>query len=135
MIDCVFLTCFQYDFSFLATVLHYSHIRFHRADTLDEADFLLTVTGGTVLLSDVTFLDGCWREALRMVSEVHPTVAVSVVAERMDRPFLPDALTLGACSILWKPYGVDEAIVLIRTLDEAARYRAELKDHVTKAVA
>ena len=30
MIDCVFLTCFQSDFSFLASVLYYSRIRLHR---------------------------------------------------------------------------------------------------------
>src|ERR1039458_1115216 len=84
-IECVFLTCFRSDFSFLASVLYYSSIRMHRADTLDEADFLLTVTSSTVLLSDTRFLDGSWREALRMVSEVHPHVAALVVADDGSR--------------------------------------------------
>jgi len=44
----------------------------HRAETLDEADFLLTVTGATAFVSDVTFPDGTWRDALAMVAEVHP---------------------------------------------------------------
>jgi len=52
-IECVFLTCLQSDFSFLSTVLYYSGIRMHRADTLEEADFLLTVTSSTVFLSDI----------------------------------------------------------------------------------
>jgi DNA-binding NarL/FixJ family response regulator len=130
-IDCVFLTCFRSDFSFLATVLYYSRIRMHRAETLDEADFLLTVTASTVLLSEMTFLDGSWREALGMASEVHPHVAALVVADPVDRPFLSDrdAYALGACGILWKPLAVDQAINLIRTVDEAARNRVALADH------
>ncbi len=127
LIDCVFLTCFRGDFAFLATVLYYFHIRLHRADTLEEADFLLTVTSGTVLLADVTFLDGSWREALQMISEVHPRVAALVVADAVDEPFLCDAYSLGACGILWKPLVADRAIRFIRALDEAARNRAFLR--------
>jgi DNA-binding NtrC family response regulator len=127
-IHCVFLTCFPSDFSFLATVLYYSRIRMDRADTLDQADFLLTVTPSTVLLSDMTFLDGSWRDALRMASEVHPHVAALVVADPVDRPFLSDsdAYASGACGILWKPLAIDQAIDLIRTADEAAKNRAAL---------
>jgi DNA-binding NtrC family response regulator len=127
-IECVFLTCFRSDFSFLATVLYYSSIRMHRADTLDEADFLLTVTSSTVFLSDTRFLDGSWRESLRMVSEVHPHVAALVVADAVERPFLSDAdvYALGACGILWKPLWMDRTIDLIRTANEAAQNRAAL---------
>ena len=132
-IECVFLTCFRSDFSFLATVLYYSRIRMHRAETLDEADFLLTVTSSTVLLSDMTFLDGSWREALHMVSEVHPHVAALVVADAVERPFLldSDVYALGACGILWKPLWMDRVIDLIQTASESAESRAAL--HFTAA--
>ena len=123
-IECVFLTCFRSDYSFLATVLQYSGIRMHRADTLHEADFLLTVTGGTALLSDVTFPDGTWRDALAMVAEVHPLTPALVVAEPVDSQFLPDVYRRGACGVLWKPIDFIQALGMIRTADQAARDRA-----------
>jgi DNA-binding NtrC family response regulator len=123
-IECVFLTCFRSDYSFLASVLQYSGIRMHRAETLEEADFLLTVTAGTAFLSDVTFPDGTWRDALAMVAEVHPLIPALVVADPVDRQFLTDAYPRGACGVLWKPIDFTEAIRLIRTVDEAAHDRA-----------
>lgn len=125
-IHCVHLTCFANDFAFLSSVLYYSRIRLHRAETLDQADFLLTVANASVLLSDVTFLDGSWRDALQMVSEIHPHVAALVVAEAVDRPFLLDTEDYGVCGILWKPLPNDRTIALIRTVDEAAHNRAAL---------
>ena len=44
-IDCIFISCFKYDFEFLQCLLSYTGTRLHRAETLNEADFLLTVTG------------------------------------------------------------------------------------------
>jgi DNA-binding NtrC family response regulator len=122
-IQCVYLTCFRPEFSILAITLQYSAIRLHRAETLEEADFLLTVTGSTVLLSDVTFLDGSWQDALSMAQEVHPVVACSIVAEPLDWPFLENAYARGACATLTKPVDFIRAIQLIRTLHEAARDR------------
>ena len=125
-IQCVYLTCFQPEFSILAITLQYSAIRLHRAETLEEADFLLTVTGSTVLLSDVTFLDGSWQDALLMAQEVHPLVASLVVAEPFDWPFLESAYARGACGTLDKPVDFIRAIQLIRTLHEAVRDRVSL---------
>lgn len=133
MIECVYLTCFQWDFFFLAEVLGHCRIRLHRAETLEEADFLLTVGGGTVLLSDVTFLDGSWREALRMTCEVHPHVALLIVAEDVDRRFLRDAFAEGACGFLWKPHLIDRTISLIRAADEAAGNRAKAYQSIRSA--
>lgn len=126
-IQCVFLTCFRSDYSFLASVLQYSGIRMHRAETLDEADFLLTVTGGTVFLSDVTFPDGTWRHALAMIAEVHPLVPALVVADPVDERFLRDADRHGACGVLWKPFDFTEVTRMIRTADQAAHDRALLR--------
>lgn len=125
-IGCVFLTCIRRDFSFLATILQYDGIRMHQAQTLDEADFLLTVTAGTVLLSDVRFLDGSWRDALLMASAVHPHVASMVVLEEGEHLSLSEAYSVGACAVLRKPIVFDQAIERIRVLDEAARDRAAL---------
>jgi DNA-binding NtrC family response regulator len=134
-IDCVYLTCFRSEFSVLAIILHYSSIRMHRAETLDEADFLLTVTGGTVLLSDVTFLDGSWHYALHMARQMHPLVASLVVADPVDWPSLTDVYDLGACGALWKPVDSTRAIHLIRTLHDAVRDRVtELLDGSAETV-
>jgi len=124
--ECVYLTCFQSEFSILALVLQYSGIRMHRADTLEEADFLLTVTGSTVLLSDVAFLDGSWRDALRMAEDAHPLVASSIVADPADLPFLADAYDRGACGTLLKPLDSGRAIQLIRVLHEAVGDRTSV---------
>ncbi|MBZ5623174.1 MAG: hypothetical protein LAQ69_31310 [Acidobacteriia bacterium] len=125
-IECVYLTCFRSEFSVLAIILHYSAIRMHRAETLEEADFLLTVTGGTVLLSDVMFLDGSWQDALPMVGKLHPFVASLIVADRADGLSAGDAYARGACGALLKPVDSSRAIQMIRTLHEAARDRVSV---------
>ena len=104
-------------------VLQYSGLRLERAESVDEADFLLTVAGATVLVSDVTFPDGTWRDALHMAAEIHPLVAPAIAAEPADWPFLADAYDRGACDVLWKPIHVLQAIYTIESLDEAARER------------
>jgi len=123
-IACVFLTCFRSDFAFLANLLHYSGIRMHRAETVEEADFLLTVTGSTVFLSDVTFVEGTWRDALAMAGGVHPLVASLIVADPVDWPYLSDAFSCGACAVVWKPVDLNDAIHMIRVADQASRDRA-----------
>ncbi len=123
-IECVYLTCFCSEFAFLATVLQYSGIRMLHADSLDEADFLLTVTGAGTFLCDVTFADGTWRDALYMAAQTHRHTASLIVAEPVDKPFLSDAFTRGACAVLWKPFNFTQAIDRIRTLDQAAQDRA-----------
>jgi DNA-binding NarL/FixJ family response regulator len=117
-INCVFLTCFDSDFYFLANVLLGS-IRMHRAETLEQADFLLTVTEGTVLLTDVSFLDGFWHEAADMLAQFHPMVAFLVLADERDRQFVSEAPNRGACGILWKPLEFIEVSRSIRTAHEA----------------
>lgn len=121
-IDCVFLTCFDSDFYFLANVLLGS-TRMHRAETLEQADFLLTVTEGTVLLTDVSFLDGFWHEAADMLAQFHPMVAFLVLADKMDRQFVSEAPSRGACGVLWKPLEWGRACRSIRTAHEASRDR------------
>jgi hypothetical protein len=123
-IDCVFLTCFDSDFNFLANVFPCSEIRMHRAETLEQADFLLTVTGGTVLLTDVSFLDGFWDEAVDMLAQFHPLVAFLVIADGVDRQFVSEAPRRGACGVLWKPLDWSQVRRFIRLAHEATEERA-----------
>jgi DNA-binding NtrC family response regulator len=129
-IDCVFLTCFESDFQFLANVLPGSGIRMHRAETLEQADFLLTVTGGTVLLTDVSFLDGFWDEAADMLAQSHPLVAFLVIADEVDRQFVSGALHHGACGVLWKPLEWDQLRRFIRVAHEATEERTIWQHHL-----
>src|SRR5579872_6285939 len=122
-VECVYLTCFRSTFSTLSTVLHYSGVRMHRAESLEEADFLLTVTDATAFLSDVTFPDGTWRDALGMSAELHPLTPLVVIADPIDHPFLSDTYARGACGILWKPIDFADATRAIRTIDQAAHDR------------
>jgi len=129
-IHCVFITCFSHDIEFFQRLLLYSEIRFHRAETLDEADFLLTVTGSKVLISDTVFLDGSWEDALDMLLHVHPRSSFLVAADPIDLKFVGDAINRGACAILWKPLELGELMRLVRTVHEAAMERRTLDEAV-----
>ena len=122
-IDCVFLTCFDSDFQFLANVVLGSDIRMHHATTLDQADFLLTVTGGKVLLSDASFLDGFWDDAIDMLTRFHPLAGSLVIADKVDRQFVSEAPSHGVCGVLWKPLELGSICRFIRAAHEAAEER------------
>jgi DNA-binding NtrC family response regulator len=123
-IDCVLLTCFESDFIFWEPFFRPVGIRMRRAQTLEEADFLLTVTDGTVLLMDVVFLDGSWDDALTMLARFHPLVASLVIADKVDGTFVSDALNHGAFGVLWKPIELDKLRRSIRSASEASEERS-----------
>jgi len=125
-VHCVFLTCFTHDIEFFQRMLAYSEIRLHQAETLDEADFLLTVTASKVLLSDTVFLDGSWADALEMLSRFHPRSTFLVAADTVDSEFVRDAVNRGACAVLWKPLDWAHLTRWIRTVHEAALERNAL---------
>ena len=102
-IDCVFLTCFNSEFQVFAVLLRSSGIRMHCADTLEQADFLLAVTGAKVLLSDSVFLDGTWLQAAEMLADVHSSVTLVVVLDEVERMFWADALNRGGYDLASKP--------------------------------
>jgi len=118
--DCVVLTAFDSEFVSIRNVFGLIGIRVHHAQTLEQADFLLLTTGSTVLLCDVAFVEGTWHSALELLRGTHPMIALVIVADPVDAPYLLDALTLGVCTILWKPLRFDEARRLVRTAHEAA---------------
>jgi DNA-binding NtrC family response regulator len=123
IIHCVFLTCSDADFRFANILLRYPRNRFHRAETAEEADFLLTVTEATVFLSDTFFFGGYWEDSLRMCASFHPSVATFVVANPALRDYLWQASELGAAGILWKPLDISETRKLIQLAHEAAVLR------------
>ena len=102
-VDCVFLSCFDHNVLFLASMLGQGGIRLHRADTVEMADFLLLATQGTVLVLDTTFLGGSWEDALAMTAQVHPLVATLICADLVDREFIAGARERGVLDVLWRP--------------------------------
>src|ERR1035441_3850884 len=84
-VDCFFLSCFDHNALFLASMLGQGGIRLHRAHTAEMADFMLLATRGTVLVLDTTFLDGSWEDALAMIGQVHPLVATLICADQIGR--------------------------------------------------
>lgn len=127
-IEAVFLTCFDTQAFYLASVLNCFGIRLHRADTLEKLDFLLTVTGSTVVLTDPLVVDGDWRDALRFLARVHPAVGCIVTADPLDYPYISDLYERGACGVLWKPLDCVKASRLVRVVDQAACDRMLLSE-------
>jgi len=127
-IQCVFLTCFDNDYRVVHTLLGYAGIRTHRAETLDQADFILTVTSATVVLMDSLFLDGTWKDALAMCTQVHPTVSSLVVADPSDRDFVEEATDRGALGIFWRPLPLVRLRKLIESAHEAATRRRQVQE-------
>ena len=117
-VDCIFLSCFDYNALFLASMLGQGGIRLHRAHTSEMADFLLLATQGTVLVLDPTFLDGSWEDALAMTAQVHPLVATLICADLVDREFIASARERGALDVLWRPIELDRLRSSIWTAHE-----------------
>jgi DNA-binding NarL/FixJ family response regulator len=107
-VHCVFLTCFDYYFEVFSGLLRHANIRMHLAATLEQADFLLTVTDATVLLCDTAFLDGTWDKAAGMLADVHPNVALVVMMDELDKSLRGPALDHGVCHLVSKPLRMSE---------------------------
>jgi DNA-binding NtrC family response regulator len=122
-VDCVFLSCFDHNALFLASMLGQGGIRLHRAHTAEMADFMLLATRGTVLVLDTTFLDGSWEDALAMIGQVHPLVATLICADLVDRKFIAGARERGALDVLWRPIELDRLQSSIWTAHEVTLER------------
>jgi len=125
-IDCVLLSSFEGEFSFLRNVFRTAGIRVHHAESISEADFLLTVTGSTVLLSDVIYEGGYWQSALALLSKGHPLVTMLVIADPADEPFVQDVFVRGACGVIWKPFQFESVSRQISAVHEASQERRAL---------
>jgi DNA-binding NtrC family response regulator len=102
-IDCVFLTCLDDDFDLFGGLLRVSGIRLHRADTVEVADFLLTVTEATVLLSDMLFLDGAWDTAADMIGSFHPGVSLLIALDERTSELPSGALRRAVYELVSRP--------------------------------
>ncbi len=111
----MFLTCFDFEFHVFASLLRGSGIRMHRADTAEQADFFLTVTGANVLLCDTIFMDGTWHSAADMVTALHPRISLIVVAGEMESEFHREALPAGVSDLVIKPLWLDRLRRAIQT--------------------
>jgi len=127
-IDCVVLTAFDSEFTFLRNICGRVGIRMHHASTLEQADFLLMATEAGVLISDAAGVDCSWHNALELIGERYPLVAMLVVADPLDAPFVRDACRSGVCGVLWKPVRLDAASRLIRTAHQAWEDRLLLRE-------
>ena len=119
-VDCVFLSCFDHNAKFFASMLGQGGIRLQRAHTAEMADFLLLATRGTVLVLDTTFLDGSWEDALVMIGQVHPLVATLISADLVDRESIAGARERGVLDVLWMPIELDQLRSSIWTAHEAS---------------
>jgi DNA-binding NtrC family response regulator len=100
-------------------------IRLHCACTVEMADFLLVATRGTVFVSDATFLDGSWHDALAMIRSVHPLVATLISADLTDCQFVVSANECGAFDVLWRPLELDRLRSSIRAAHELTSERSQ----------
>jgi DNA-binding NtrC family response regulator len=129
-IDCVFLSSLPCEFTFLRNILGVAGIRLHHAESLEQADFLLTVTESTVLLTDLVFADGTWHDAVEVLGARHPLAPVLLAADPIDRPLLGDLFDRGACGVIWKPFEFETSRKLIRAVHEASKERQILREEV-----
>jgi DNA-binding NarL/FixJ family response regulator len=123
-IECVFLTCFNSDFQVFAVLLRRSGIHMYCAETLEKADFLMTMTDATVLLSDSAFVDGNWYEAAAMLASFHPKATLVVVADDNDSEFRTKALNRGVCQLLSKPLRMSNLRESIQTAHRISQNRS-----------
>lgn len=127
-INCVVLSAFRSEFTFLRNVFGLTGIRMHHAESLEEADFLLRVTGSTVLLSDLVFVEGSWQSALRLLGSFYPLVTMLVIADPSDRPFLADLFNSDVCGVIWRPFEFETVRRMIRAVHEASKERQALQE-------
>jgi len=129
-IDCVFLTCMAEDFALFGGLLRVSGIRMHHADTVETADFLLTVTEATVLLSDPLFLDGGWEIAANMIDSYHPSVALLLTVDEGDQYFGDVAARRGVYDVITRPIRLTRLRQSIQGAHAAAQKRRAVSELV-----
>ena len=113
-IDCVFLSSFENDVRFATNVLATAGICLHHAGSTDEADFLLIATAATVLISDVTYVYGTWKDTLQMLRETHPLVAAVLCADDGDGEIASRAVHCGFINVCRKPLVISTLTAAIR---------------------
>jgi DNA-binding NtrC family response regulator len=97
-----------------------AQIDIHHSTGLEDAKARLTATRSCVLLTDVVFERGTWRDALQMTALL-PRTALVVVSRLLDERLWIGALERGAYDMILKPFQADE---LRRVLENACFHSA-----------
>jgi DNA-binding NtrC family response regulator len=122
--SCVFLGCSWEDYQLASGLLHAAHICVHRAGSLEQADSLLGTGDSRVLLTEVAFPGGTWRDALAMTARHGRNVVLVVTAALADERFWLDVLDQGAYDLILKPFVAEELLRILENADACARTRA-----------
>lgn len=123
-ITCVFLTPSEQEFDALRRLLAPTTIRIHHAATLEQARFTLTATRTAVVLTEIAFPDGDWKDAKDMLAQLVPRVELVVAALHADEGFWLDVLDGGAYDLVLKPFRAEE----VRRILENAESHAKVQE-------
>ncbi len=108
IIHCVYLTTQAREAEVVAWLVAPRRIEIYRASSVREASDLLAQFGGRVLLSETSVAAGGWTDALRMVRQEHPEVAMVVALAFFDGQAWVEALEQGCYDVLAKPFNLTE---------------------------
>jgi len=115
----VFLTPFSPDAETVSRELACTSMRVHHATSLAQAENLLELTQAHVLVAETIFAGGNWEDAVELLSERHPNVALVVTAAHADERLWAEAINRGAYDLIPKPFYGPE---LCRILESANSY-------------
>jgi DNA-binding NtrC family response regulator len=127
--SCVYLTSSASAAALASKLLESAQIRIHHSTGLEGAHERLKATQSRVLLTDVAFQAGHWRDALRMAATL-PGTALVVVSRLADERLWIGALERGAYDLILWPFRADE---LRRVLENAHFYSSRADAPMRKA--
>jgi DNA-binding response OmpR family regulator len=118
--SCVYLTFSSCAAEIALALLDSAQIHIHHSTTLDDAEGRLQATRSQILLTDVWFERGSWKDALRMAARLPLRTVVVLVSHIADERLWLDALECGAYDLILKPFHAEE----MRRILENAHFRA-----------
>jgi hypothetical protein len=74
------------------------------------------------MLTETTFQDGTWEDALARVARSHPRAALVLAAGHADERFWIDVLERGAFDLVAKPFEAGELRRILENANAYARY-------------
>jgi DNA-binding NarL/FixJ family response regulator len=106
--SCVYLTSCSQAADLVSTLAATAQIRIHHANSLDNAKARIQATKARVILADVAFDKGDWKDAARMAAHLPFQVALVLVSRFVDHWLWIDALEGGAYDLISQPFRADE---------------------------
>ncbi len=105
--SCVYLTSSIPSAALASSMVESAQIHIHPSTGLDDARARLKATKSRVLLADVAFEGGNWRDALRMTALL-PRTALVVASHLADERLWIGALEQGAYDLILKPFQAED---------------------------